>query len=290
MDPDLAERISHYRHDDALGAWSVASCVPCDALRPFVSTLWLGEGRVSYQRDRILPNSESYLLINLGPPQYLVSNGAPSERIIFRDVWYSGLRETPIETEAPHGSRLLGVAFQALGARPWLHIDAQHTAGHVLSLAELLGDSVLQLREALLNCTGLAPSFALVERWLCARLRQRYQAHALVPWALQQIAAHSGQIEIQQLAQHAGVSRKYLTNLFRRDVGLAPKALARVHRFKAALALLAQARQVPWSELAAQCGYYDQSHLVRDFQAFSGVAPSEFIRLARPDGTSVVVA
>ncbi len=267
----------------------MASCEPCPALRAHVATLWFGEGTVSYKRDRILPTTDSFLLINLGRPQYLIETGPPQRSIPFRDVWYSGLRDSPIETEAPHGSCLLGVAFRAAGGRPWLHVDAEQTAGRVLGLADLLGDGVLALREALLECEDIGRRFALVEAWLLARLRDRYVPHALVPWALERIAASRGQLRVDDLAREAGISRKHLGNLFRRDVGLGPKTLARIHRFKSAIGLLAGRDNVPWVELAAHCGYYDQSHLIRDFRNYSGFAPGEFVRQARPDGGSVVV-
>ncbi len=267
----------------------MASCTPCPALQPYVATLWFGEGTVSYKRDRILPTSDSFLLINLGRPQYLIEVGPPQRSIPFRDIWYSGLQESPIETEAPHGSCLLGVAFRSAGGRPWLHVDAEETAGRVLGLADLLGDDVLALRETLLQCEDIERRFAIVEAWLLARLQHRYAPHALVPWALDRIAATRGQLRVDDLAREAGVSRKYLGTLFRREVGFTPKTLARIHRFKSALALLAGCDSVPWAELAAHCGYYDQSHLINDFRTFSGFAPGEFVRQARPDGGSVVV-
>lgn len=289
MDGSLQSRVAIHQHDDALGRWTVATCQPCPALRPHVSTLWFGEGQVSYRRDRILPTGDSFLLINLGPTQYLIEPEPPQRRVPFRDIWYSGLHERPIETEAPNGNRLLGVAFRACGARAWLHCDGERTAGQVLALTDLLGDRVLDLREQLLNCTEIRQCFARVEAWLLDRLDSRRQPHALVPWALTRIGASTGHITVAELAAEARVSRKYLTDLFRRDVGLGPKTIARIERFKAALTLLGGLDHVPWAELAGQCGYYDQSHLIRDFRAFSGFAPGEFVGRSRPDSLSVVV-
>lgn len=289
MDGDLRSRLRLHRHHDALGAWTVAACAPHPALRGLVAQLWYGEGRVAYRRDRILPGAGNFLLINLGPPQYRIEPGPPETRVVFDDLWYSGLHQCPIDTEAPHGSALLGVAFHADGGRPWLHADAGLTAERTLPLADLLGDTALALRARLLETADAAARFALVEAWLLARLRPRFAPHAMVRWATRRIADCAGQLAVEDLAREAGVSRKHLGDLFRRDVGLTPKALARVHRFKSALALLSGRAQVPWVALAAHCGYYDQSHLIRDFRAFTGYAPGEFVRHARPDGGSVVV-
>jgi AraC-like DNA-binding protein len=159
----------------------------------------------------------------------------------------------------------------------------------VLPLADLLGDGVLALRQRLLETADITARLQRTEDWLLARLAPRRGVHPAVQWALQRISASRGQVSVATLARDSGYTRKHLAGLFARQTGLSPKVLARVHRFRAALALLGDSRSVPWAELAACCGYYDQSHLVRDFRAFSGCSPAEFVRHARPDADSIVV-
>lgn len=286
MAGESSQRISEFQADGPLGRWRVASCQPAVDLAPWVETLWFGEGRVSYQRDRILPTGGSFLLINLGPTQYLVGDTPPLRRR-FDDIWFSAARQTPIDTEAPHGQVLLGVAFRPHGAHHFLQVPGIETAEQVVPLEELLGSEALALRHRLLDCSTDIARFAIVENWL--RRRRRGTTPNAVRWALQRLQASQGQIGIDEMAIELGISRKSLARQFQTHVGLSPKTLARLHRFQAALAWLSQCERVPWVELAARCGYYDQSHLIRDFQAFSGYAPGEFVRLARPDATSVVV-
>ncbi len=289
MDGDLRTRLNVHRRDDALGRWTVAWCAPPPALAGIVRLAWYGEGQTGYQRDRILPSGGSHLLVNLGPVQYRIEPGPPERRIAFDDVWYSGLHASPIDTEAPHGNALFGIAFHACGARPWLGVDADATADRITPLADLVGRDGGALRDQLLHARCLSERFAIAEAWLLRRLRPRLAPSPLVAWALGRIEASAGQVAVDDLAREAGVSRKHLAGLFRRQVGLGAKSLARVHRFRAAVAMLAGRERVPWAELAAQCGYYDQSHLVRDFQAFSGLAPGQFVRHAMADGDSLVV-
>ena len=290
MDGSAADpRIRTFEHDSPLGQWRVSTWQPDPRLAGLVASIWFGEGRVSYARDRILPSGQSQLLINLGPTQYRIEGGPPEGRVPFRDVWYSGLHETPIDTEAPHGNALLGVAFVSAGAWPWIGAGQAEFAGQVTPLADALGDGVMALHERLLDTPDLPARFALVEQWLIARLSPRRVVHPAVRWAIGRIEASAGQESVAKLARETGFTRKHLTHLFLREVGLTPKALARVHRFRAALALLDGVDVVPWAEIAAHCGYYDQSHLTRDFRAFCGFTPAEFARHARPDAVSVVV-
>jgi AraC-like DNA-binding protein len=251
--------------------------------------IWFGSGCVAYQRDRILPSGQSQLLINLGPPQYRVMPGPPERRVPFVDIWYSGLHQGPIDTEAPHGTAWLGVAFTARGTYPWLGGEVAGLTDRIIALADAVGDGALALRERLLNTPSLIERFALVERFLLARLSSRQVVHPAVRWAVDRIVATGGRVPVQTLARETGYTRKHLAGLFVRQVGTTPKALCRVHRFRGALQILNGAAQVPWAALADQCGYYDQSHLTNEFHLFSGLTPGEFLRQNRPDPQSVVI-
>jgi len=276
-------------HDSPLGRWSMVLRRPHAALRGIVTQLWHGAGRVVYQRDRILPRAQSYLLINLGPPQYMVLAGPPEVRVVFDDVWFSGISERPIDTEAPHGSVLLGVAFAARGAASLLPMSQAQVANRTGSFADLIGRSALELRDRLLETREAPTRLVLVERWLLDICVSGRHIHPLVDWATRRLAECGGQIRTADLARDAGCSRKHLAGLFRDQVGLAPKTLARIHRFQRVLGALNENRVADWSELADRCGYFDQSHLIHDFRQFAGMSPADFARRAQPDAGSVVL-
>ncbi|HVF15298.1 MAG TPA: helix-turn-helix domain-containing protein, partial [Steroidobacteraceae bacterium] len=79
-----------------------------------------------------------------------------------------------------------------------------------------------------------------------------------------------------------GLSARRLTRLFAIEVGLTPKLYARVKRFQHMFKSMRHP-QLDWSELAVTCGYFDQSHLIRDCKSISGFTPTEL--QARWDGT-----
>ncbi|MGH8854874.1 MAG: helix-turn-helix domain-containing protein [Telluria sp.] len=286
----MAQHITTSRHDSPLGTWEISMCTPHPRLAPLVAAIWYGAGSVRYQRDRILPSGQSQLLINLGPPQYRIDPGPPERRVAFRDVWYCPLQHTPIDTEAPHGQALLGIAFHAHGSFPWLGAALGEAGGHIAPLADLVGAGVLALRERLLNTVSLEVRFRLVQEWIIRRMAQQLPAHPAVLWAVGRIVASEGREPVDRLAAGAGYSRKHLAELFRRQVGMGPKELARVMRFRAALTLLQGRSAVPWAELANTCCYYDQSHLVNDFRNFAGMTPTAFVRQQQPDSQSIVLS
>jgi AraC-like DNA-binding protein len=286
----MSARLQTFTHESPIGHWSVSVWQVDPRLSEVVASMWFGAGKTAYQRDRILPSGTSQLLINLGPPQYRIEFGPPEVRVPFVDIWYSGLHQGPIDTEAPHGNALLGVAFTSRGTFPWLGERMDGLSDRIIALADALGDGALALRERLLNTESLESRFRIVERWLITRLKPRSIVHPAVRWAVDQITASGGRVAIESLATQTGFTRKHLGNLFQQQVGLTPKALARIHRFRGALDILTKADgQVPWIELADACGFYDQSHLINEFRRFTGFSPAELARRDRPDSGSVVL-
>ena len=76
-----------------------------------------------------------------------------------------------------------------------------------------------------------------------------------------------------RLAQAAGWSRKHLAARFRDEIGIGPKAVARIVRINRAIGE-ARSAAVGWADIAAGCGFADQAHMTREFQALVGVSPT----------------
>jgi AraC-like DNA-binding protein len=79
-------------------------------------------------------------------------------------------------------------------------------------------------------------------------------------------------------AKELGMSTRRLSDVFRSEVGLSPKAFCRIRRFAAVLKRIEGAADVDWTEVALACGYFDQAHFNHDFRAFSGMNPSAYLR------------
>lgn len=81
--------------------------------------------------------------------------------------------------------------------------------------------------------------------------------------------------DVAAAARRLHISERHLRNLFADGVGLSPKHFARIDRVRT---VLAHARVLPWADLAAAAGYYDQSHLTGEFRRLMGVPPAAFSR------------
>ncbi len=101
-----------------------------------------------------------------------------------------------------------------------------------------------------------------------------------VDWLRRQLAASHGARRVEPLMDETGWSRRHVTERFRHQLGVSPKAYARLLRFERASALLTELPSEPQrtvADVAIAAGYYDQSHLTRDFTAMAGMTPGAFV-------------
>lgn len=282
---EIAQRLIVQSHDSPLGQWRMAVVLPHPALAGAVDFLWCVEGGNADEVARILPRGNAHLMFNLGAPQRLLDPDRGA--IVFRAAWLSGQQQRWLDVDSTGPSAILGVRFQPLGAWRVLGIPQHLLAEQVLDLDDVLGDGIHALRQQFLDCDDGPTRLSLFEDWLLARANARDDAHYAVRWAIRRLQDTHGRMQVQALADELGYSRRHLAQLFQREAGLAPKALARILRFSHTLAALRATAAPEWDRLAQDCGYYDQSHLIHDFRAFAGHAPAEFLRRAAFDDETI---
>lgn len=122
---------------------------------------------------------------------------------------------------------------------------------------------------------------AVLDRRLGTALAgSKHPAGSVIRATVARVRARAGRVSVAELAHDASLSTRQLERLFREHVGLGPKTFARLVRFQRALALL----RLPGASLAqtaARSGYWDQSHLVRDFRQFAEASPSRYLAAER---------
>jgi AraC-like DNA-binding protein len=154
--------------------------------------------------------------------------------------------------------------------------------GEMPALDDLLDrDAVARTSRQIIAATSDAERVAIVEQFLLSQQQQQQQRQQrafspdpLVGGALRAICAAAGAIRVGQIARDLRVSQDTLEKRFRRIVGASPKQFASIVRLRRAVELSRE--NTTLTALAQDAGYYDQSHFIRDFRAFTGDAPGHF--------------
>lgn len=99
-----------------------------------------------------------------------------------------------------------------------------------------------------------------------------------VLWLQRQLTSSHGHARVEQLMDQTGWSRRHVSQRFRRQLGVSPKAYARLLRFERATSLLSRPdHRRTLADIATEAGYYDQSHFTRDFTALTGSTPGAYV-------------
>ena len=186
----------------------------------------------------------------------------------------AGLWDRPVTTGHFGEQRGYELYLDPLGARRLLGVPMVELANRLVRLEDLLGPRARELIERLGEAPDAAARHALAQAVLARRLVEGRPAAPEVAYALGRLRASHGAVRVEALAAEVGWSRRHLASRFREDVGLAPKAVARLARIEHAVTLVRAGR--PLADAAYSAGYADQPHFNREFRALVGCAPGEF--------------
>jgi len=262
---------------DAGAAWEMASALPAARLRPYVHN-YVGyvERAANLSRRRTLPSGKVVLIIGGGEPLRITSPGdAPGDSHQHRS-FVAALNDAPGSYEWQGESRGVQVDLTPLGARMIFGVPMHELTNRACELDDLLGPDVRTLASRVVAAPDYDTAFDLLDEALVSRAACATPPSEAAAWVWRQIERTGGNASIGALATEIGWSRKHLVEVFRDQVGLAPKTAARVLRFARAMELLS-APAVCLADVAARCGYYDQAHFCREVAAFSGSTPGEIL-------------
>lgn len=252
---------------------------PAAPLSAFVANLWALSDAPSHAQERIVPSGTVELVINLSEDEFRIYDATASQGFQrFSGAIVSGAYDSYFVIDTAAHASVIGVHFKPGGALPFLGLPPGALgAGHV-DLETLWGRAARELRESLCSCPAPTRRFEILEAALLHRLGRPIRRHAAVPMALQELGRGTS---VREVVAQVGLSHRRFVEVFTTEVGMTPKLFARVQRFQRAAALTHDATP-DWSNIAAQCGYFDQAHLIRDFVAFTGFPPSQFVRHSSP--------
>lgn len=135
------------------------------------------------------------------------------------------------------------------------------------------------LTDCLAEAAGVKQRAQILMKYLSDGQREnsRDSAHVLEEYMRQRIYATGGNISIQMLSRETGYSECYIRRVFKEIHGISPKEFERFVRFQAFLGeITASPEKAGSEETALNCGYYDQSHMLKDFRAFAGTTPEKY--------------
>jgi AraC-like DNA-binding protein len=249
---------------------------PAPPLDRFIERIWYWEGDAPrHGKDRLMPDGGGSLIINMAEDEvrnYGGANDASVER--YPGAVYVGAHSRYSVIDTREQTAVLGISFRPGGTWPFFDPAADELQNSHVGLADLRGSDGRTLRERVLDEPTPADRLKRLEQELLIQAIRPLHRRPEVEYALQRLTLPQDAISIERLGERCGLSTRRLTRLFAIEVGLTPKLYARIRRFQRMFGRLGE-QKIEWSELAPACGYFDQSHLIRDCKLISGFTPTE---------------
>jgi AraC-like DNA-binding protein len=233
---------------------------------------------------RVLPDGCVDIIIAFGTP--VESRHASAGEV---EAMAVGAMTRPLMITGPAPSLYVGARFRPGRAFAALGVPAAELLDERVEYTDLEGASAADLAVLVTRRTRDMPPNKLVDDRLDAMaslVRKRLVGTASTPGAVRaavrRMSMANGNLRVATLASEIGVTRQQLARLFATHVGVTPKTFARVMRAQAVLARAdaaraAYPRDIDWSAIACDLGYYDQPHFIDDFKALTGLTPAKWL-------------
>ncbi len=184
----------------------------------------------------------------------------------------AGLYDGPVHIRSHGTSHCLQIDFTPLGARRFFGLPMSELTARMIPVADFGDRRLGDLSARLAGAPDWETRFDIAEQAVTGRLVRAAAPAPEIAWAFTRLGTSHGTLPVAALAREIGWSRKHLVARFNAEVGMAPKAIARIMRFTRAQRL-ARHESAGWADIAAASGYADQAHLIRDFHQFAGLTP-----------------
>jgi AraC-like DNA-binding protein len=266
------------RHESDAGSWEVARRAPMPVLQPYLRGALEGWTRTAGPATtfREVPFPGVPLILGLESPWEVDRSGR-------RHSFLAGLHDVPTVVRGERRWACIELRLTPLGAHRLVKVPMHELRNRSLELDELL-PAAGELTDRLRQRPSWEARFDLLETFLARRLVGSAPPSPEVEWSWQRLVNARGLVRIRELERETGWSAARLIARFREQIGLPPKAAARVIRFDRAASALRAGHATNLAALAYDCGYADQPHLNREFRELAGMTPAAFAAAVTESG------
>lgn len=255
------------------------SRIPAPPLNAYIDDLYYIEGLSPYPRLQVSPMPSLHLMINLGSPFRVYVLGQMEPFASCTKSWWIGLWDTSYVVDWSQPVQFYGVHFKPAGVYPFLRLPLSELRNEVVPVDAIWGDFATEIRERLYAAPTVQEGLMLLEKLLLARLTDELYGLDIVQYAINLISRPDGALSIRALSDTIGISQNHLGTQFKRMVGVSPKDLARFYRFAHVIGQIDPTTPTDWTRITRQTGFYDLSHLNKDFLALTGHNPTGYLQL-----------
>ncbi|CAN5461886.1 helix-turn-helix domain-containing protein [soil metagenome] len=178
--------------------------------------------------------------------------------------------------------KIFGVCFYPWGFHSFTKLPLNEINGSTLQNEHVFGRDIISIQNQLYEKTD-TQAFEIIQNYLIDKLKEINNRDPLIKDAISMIYNSQGNMKLPDLLNQYGLSQRRIEQRFNANVGITPKQFLKLVKFKNVFSNLNNISQsTRITNLVYDHGYYDQSHLIRDFSSFTGLPPKRYLKEKHP--------
>jgi AraC-like DNA-binding protein len=260
----------------------VKEVLPDVALRPYIRKYYFFENEqgMTHFTFYALPNGYVEIFLLLDNHRILLQQ---DQKKLWTTSFISGVMElekalkVQVEITGNHFSGIW-IVFTPVGVNRLLGSNLKTLTNRTLNLKDYWGKGARWLRKHVQNNANEVARVHNLNHYFMLQLKGRPVYSQKLALVLEEMEGIPANLSVGSVAREVGVSYKWLYRKFVDDLGLTPKAYLRIIRFDRACYMLDRYRDINETDIAHQCGYYDQAHFIHEFKKIMKMSPREYLR------------
>jgi len=254
-----------------------------DPLKPYIRYYFVfsSESYVQFE-DTVFPSGDMEIIFNLGDGVW--ETAVDNKFLKTPKIEFWGQITQPLQIRSTGKHTMLGIKFFTHAPGYFLGDEIGLFNNQVFDASDLIGPPVKALHAQLLETKENSARIGLIEKFLLKRLsvneRKSYQMDRVAS-ILSTISGSLEENNVNSIASTHNMTSRNLQKLIYRHTGLSPKLVNKINRFQHSLTLIGK-KELSLTGIAYDCGYFDQSHFIREFKSFTGVTPSAYLVKTSP--------
>lgn len=246
---------------------------PDPALATYVKYFWVLEdlsGGNLTKNFKIIPDGIPALIFQDNGNLFFEKNGR-----VMPDLYIYGQFKKHTEIKVQGNFRTIGVYLEPYALKSLFHMDAYEISDQNIPLEDIFPESIL---DQLLKADTLGEKIGIISNFIRYRIVNIKYQNDKAGYAASLLREGKSLVEVQD---STNLTERSLERLMNHYIGLTPKVYARIARFQSALAAMRNGNYNKISTIIHKCGYFDQSHFIREFNSFTGVTPKSYSRCTK---------
>jgi len=203
------------------------------------------------------------------------------------DITLTGLVDVPVvlDVDEDVATETIGIEFSPRGAYRFFHFTFNDIQNQIYSLSDVLGNIGKRLTEQINNTTSVQQKIVLLQQFLLKQLSLQDE-DLIFEYCVERIISSKGKVTVKELEKKTGYSSRWLNMKFNDNLGISPKNLSSIIRFKQYYQSFINGNEKSFFKNDFYELYYDQSHFIKHFKRFTGLPPTKFEKQTNNFGES----